>query len=420
MCGGADERCGITDPDVGGGGQGEAPQTESPARRSPPSKATSGRWVLDGLIPRRLATAVLWAAGLMIIGLALWLAVRVLAAVLVVWVPCVVALLLTALLMPFNLWLRRRGMARGLAAAFSVVGLLLILASVGTVVVLVTANQIDTLSTQLGTSLRSAEDKFTSLPVSQGTLNLIQDRLQEALQSASHGLAAAALSATETSIRFVAGLLLGVFVLFFLLYDGTRIWSWCRTLFPRATRRRIGAAGQAAWVTLSGFVQGTTVIATVHAVVIGATLSILGVSLFLPLALLVFIGSFIPVVGALLAGGLAVLVTLGSNGAVAAATVLLVLLIEHELEAHVLQPLVVGRYVRLHPLAIILVIAIGAALGGIVGILVAVPVTGVAYNAWGPLNGRTAKVVAEARRPSRLSRLWAALRRALTTEKQRQ
>ena len=86
---------------------------ESPPRRSAPPKATSGRRVLDGLIPRRLATAVLWAAGLMIIGLAVWLAVRVLSAVLVVWVPCVVALLLTALLMPFNLWLRRRGLARG-------------------------------------------------------------------------------------------------------------------------------------------------------------------------------------------------------------------------------------------------------------------------------------------------------------------
>ncbi len=382
-------------------------------------KKTSGHRVLNGLIPRRLATAVLWAAGLMIIGLAVWLAVRVLSAVLVVWVPCAVALLLTALLSPFNLWLRRRGLVRGLAAACSVVGLLLILIIVGTVVVLVTANQIDTLSAQFGTSLRSAQNQFASLPVSQSTLDVIQDRLQEALQSASHGLAATALSATETSLRFVAGVLLGIFVLFFLLYDSNRIWSWCRTLFPHRARKRIGAAGQAAWVTLSGFVQGTTVIATVHAVVIGTALSILGVSLFLPLALLVFIGSFVPVVGALLAGGLAVLVTLGSKGAVAAAIILLVLLIEHELEAHVLQPLVVGRYVRLHPLAIILVIAIGATLGGIVGILVAVPITGVAYNAWGPLNGRTAKVLAETRRPSRLSRLWSTLHRLVAAEKPR-
>ena len=171
-------------------------------------KKTSGHRVLNGLIPRRLATAVLWAAGLMIIGLAVWLAVRVLSAVLVVWVPCAVALLLTALLSPFNLWLRRRGLVRGLAAACSVVGLLLILIIVGTVVVLVTANQIDTLSAQFGTSLRSAQNQFASLPVSQSTLDVIQDRLQEALQSASHGLAATALSATETSLRFVAGVLL--------------------------------------------------------------------------------------------------------------------------------------------------------------------------------------------------------------------
>src|SRR4029079_15024386 len=95
------------------------------------------------------------------------------------------------------------------------------------------------------------------------------------------------------------------------------------------TRKRIAAAGEAGWVTLSGFVQGTTVIATVHALVIGAPLYLLGVTLFLPLALLVFIGSFVPVVGALLAGGLAVLVTLGSNGAVAAANILIVLVYRH-------------------------------------------------------------------------------------------
>jgi predicted PurR-regulated permease PerM len=379
----------------------------------------SGRRVMGELIPRRLAVAVLWAAGLMILGLAVWLVVRAVSEVLVVWVPCAVALLLTALLSPFNLWLRRRGLARGLAAAGSVLGLLVILASVATVVVWVTANQIDVLSAQFGAALQSVQSQFFALPVSQATLGMIQDRLQEALQSASHGLAATALSATETSIRFVAGSLLCLFVLFFFLYDGPRIWAWCRSLFPDRAGPRVGAAGQAAWVTLSGFVQGTTVIAAVHAVVIGVTLSILGVPLFLPLALLVFIGSFVPIVGALVAGGLAVVVTLGSNGVLAAVTVLLVLLVEHELEAHVLQPLVVGRYVRLHPLAIILVIALGATLGGIVGILVAVPITGVAYNAWGPLNGRTAQVVVEARRPSRISRLWSALWRAMSSKKRR-
>ncbi len=375
--------------------------------------------MLNGLIPRRFGTVVLWAAGLMIIGLAVWLGVQVLSAVRVVWVPCAVALLLAALLTPFNAWLRRRGLTRALAAAASVIGLILILASVGTAVVLITANQMDALSAQFATSLRSIRDQFAALPVSQTTLNLVQDRLEEALQAASHGLAATALSATETSIRFVAGVLLGVFVLFFFLYDGERIWTWCRNLFPERNRKRIGAAGQAAWVTLSGFVQGTTVIATIHAVVIGTALYLLGNALFLPLALLIFIGSFVPVVGALLAGGLAVVVTLGSNGPVAAVTILIVLLVEHELEAHVLQPLVVGRYVRLHPLAIIIAIAIGAALGGIVGILVAVPIAGVAYNAWGPLNGRVSEVVIAARRPSRLSRLWSALRRAVHIPKER-
>lgn len=151
-------------------------------------------------------------------------------------------------------------------------------------------------------------------------------------------------------------------------------------------------------MTLSGYMRGTLIIATIHGLVIGFALYLLGVQAFLPLGLLVFVGSFIPVVGALVAGGLAVLITLGTHGIVPALILLGVLLLEDELEAHVLQPFVVGRYVRLHPLVIVLVLAAGAWLGGVIGTLIAVPLTGIIANAWRPLTGRPAIVVEEAKR----------------------
>jgi predicted PurR-regulated permease PerM len=213
------------------------------------------------------------------------------------------------------------------------------------------------------------------------------------------------------TLRVVAQLLLGIFVVFFLLYDGGRIWWWLTDRVPIRARSRVRAAGEAAWVTLCGYVHGALIIALIHAVVIGTALFLLDVPIFLPLALLVFIGSFIPLAGALVAGGLAVLITLGTRGLIAALILLAVLLLENELEAHVLQPFVVGRYVRLHPLAIVLVLAVGTWLGGIVGALTAVPVAGVAANAWRPLRGRPAIVTQQQQRRTWMVRVARRVRR---------
>lgn len=145
----------------------------------------------------------------------------------------------------------------------------------------------------------------------------------------------------------------------FLLYDGAHVWDWARNLLPGRGPQRLADAGEAAWTALTGFVQGTFLIACIHGTVIGGALWLLGVDLALPLGLLVFVGSFVPIIGMLLAGGLAVLITLGTHGLVPALILLGVLLVENELEAHVLQPFVVGRYVRLHPLAIVVLLALG-------------------------------------------------------------
>ena len=144
---------------------------------------------------------------------------------------------------------------------------------------------------------------------------------------------------------------------------------------------RLRRAGHAAWLAVVYYMRGTVAVAAIHAVVIGVVLWIMGVPLALPLAVLVFIAAFVPLIGLLVAGALAILVTLAANGWVDAVILLGILIIEDQLEAHLLQPQVVGRVIRLHPLAVILSLAVGAVLAGIPGAVVAVPIVAVITRA---------------------------------------
>jgi predicted PurR-regulated permease PerM len=177
------------------------------------------------------------------------------------------------------------------------------------------------------------------------------------------------------------GLVLMLFVAFFLIKDGDRIWSWLLGAMRAETARRVDRAGHAAWTAVVYYMRGTVVVAAIHAIVIGVVLWIMGVPLAFPLAMLVFLAAFVPLVGLLVAGALAILVTLAAKGWVAALILLGILIIEDQLEAHLLQPQVVGRVIRLHPLAVILALAVGGVLAGIPGAVVAVPVVAVITRA---------------------------------------
>jgi predicted PurR-regulated permease PerM len=165
-----------------------------------------------------------------------------------------------------------------------------------------------------------------------------------------------------------------LFVTFFLLKDGERIWSWLLRAAGRSRVGRADRAGRAAWLAVVYYMRGTVLVAATHAVVIAITLSIVGVPLVAALAVLVFLSSFIPLVGLLFAGALVILLTLVTKGWIAAVIVLAIFVGEDQVESHLLQPLVVGRIVRLHPLAVILVLAVGSVVAGIPGAVVAVPI----------------------------------------------
>ena len=160
--------------------------------------------------------------------------------------------------------------------------------------------------------------------------------------------------------------------------DGRQIWSWVVRLFPKDTRARADGAGLRAWHTLISYVRATLAVAFVDAVGIGVGAAVLGVPLALPLGVLVFLGSFVPIVGATVTGLVAVLVALVAKGPVTALLLLGVVLLVQQVEGHVLQPLLLGRAVKVHPLAVVLAIATGVLLAGIVGALVAVPIVAVA------------------------------------------
>jgi predicted PurR-regulated permease PerM len=180
----------------------------------------------------------------------------------------------------------------------------------------------------------------------------------------------------------LTGLVLMLFISFFLLKDGAKIWSWIISSLGPEPKRRVSNAGDAAWRALTNYVRGTTAVAAIHAIFIGLALWILGVPLLVPLIVLVFLAAFIPLIGILVVGALATAVTLATKGWLAAVILVAVFLVENQIEGHLLQPLVVGRAVKLHPLAIILVLAVGGVIAGIPGAIVAVPAAAVITYAW--------------------------------------
>src|SRR6202030_2488490 len=169
----------------------------------------------------------------------------------------------------------------------------------------------------------------------------------------------------KIAAEFFGGLVLMLFVMFFLIKDGERIWNWLLGAMRTDTARRMDRAGHAAWVVLVYYMRGTVAVAAIHAIVVGVALWIMGVPLAVPLAVVVFVAAFVPLVGLLVAGTVGVVVTLATKGWVDAVILLGVLVIEDQLEAHLLQPQVVGKMIRLHPLAVILSLAAGGILAGI-------------------------------------------------------
>jgi predicted PurR-regulated permease PerM len=257
---------------------------------------------------------------------------------------------------------------------------LLAFALIGGAVWLVTTRveaEYPTLVNQVGKTSTQIQSWLASSPfhIRTGNLAKISDNLVNYLSQHRSSVEGAALTGGRIAVELLAGIVLCFFISFFLIKDGSRIWSWLIGGLSPERRRRAGLAGDAAWHAVVYYVRGTVVVAAIHAVVMGITLTVIGSPLVAPLALFMFVAAFVPLAGVLIAGTVAIVIVLASKGLIAALIVLAVMIVMNQLEGHLLQPQVVGKMVRLHPLAVILVLAVAGVVAGIAGAVVAVPIT---------------------------------------------
>ncbi len=334
-------------------------------------------------VPGWLQTGAAWSWRLLLLAAALYLIARVIGVLYIVVVPCTAALLLTALLQPLTARLRRAGLP-GLAATWCT---LLIAALVLGGLVLLVTNRVSADYPTLVDETRHTTTQVESW-LSGAPFHIKSSNVQKALNNIPGYLSkhkalveGTVVTGGKIAAEFFGGLVLMLFVMFFLIKDGERIWTWLLGGLRTDTAERVNRAGHAAWLAVVYYMRGTVAVAAIHALVIGLTLYFMGAPLVIPLAVLVFLAAFVPLVGLLVAGALAILVTLAAKGWVAAVILLVVLIIEDQLEGHLLQPQVVGRVIRLHPLAIILSLAVGGVLAGIAGAVVAVPIVAVITRA---------------------------------------
>lgn len=329
----------------------------------------------------RVGASWAWRIGLIVVvgGLLAWL----LSHLALLIIPLMIAGLLATLLLPATRWMTRRKVPHGVAVAVTVVGLL---ASVGAALSLV-GRQLALGFTDLGdeaaNGVREIQDWLSAGPLNLSAAEIdqyIQDAA-DAVQNNSGNIVSGALSFGSSAGHFAAGFLLTVFALVFFLLDGERIWRFVVGLMPTRSRAAINGAGRRGWTSMANYVRVQMLVAFIDAVGIGAGAAIIGVPLALPLGVLVFLGSFIPILGALLTGFVAVFLALVANGLVNALVMLAIVLLVQQVEGHILQPLIMGRAVSLHPLAVVLAVAGGAIIAGVPGALFSVPILAVLNTA---------------------------------------
>lgn len=358
----------------------------APRARKRPASAETGTPAAvttdpaDGVPPgMRIAAAWSWRI-LVIVGVLVVIGFLVVQLRYVV-VPFFIAALLAALLVPFSNWLQRKGWPKGLAVALNELLVIAVVAGLITVIVFQVRSGFPALQEQ--TLVRYDDLKaFLAGPpfeISEADLNGWFESTFTAFVEDTSALLAQALDLASVGGHILAGFVLALFTTLFLLIDGRGIWTWVTRLFPRRARAAVAGAGEAGWITLTTFVKVQIMVAAIDAVGIGLGAFLLGAftgrefPLVIPIAIAVFLASFIPVVGAIVSGAMAVFVALVFLGPIEALVMLGIVILVQQVEGHVLQPLLVGAVVKVHPLAVVLAVATGGFVAGIAGALFAVP-----------------------------------------------
>ncbi len=337
-------------------------------------------------VPWGIDLAAAWSWRLLVIAAAGYLLFRVVGFFSVITLPLAVALLITALAAPAVSALGSRGFPRSLASILMVLGGLAVVGALLTFAGQQVASGAQDLADSTVSGLGQIKDwlKDGPLRASDSQINNYIQQAQDAISNQT-GEGGAVRQVTEigtTLGHLFAGFFIVLFSTYFFLADGERIWAWIVRLTPRAARPRVDSSGRVAWISLTQFVRATVIVALVDSIGIMVVAAVLGVPFVLAIGVLVFLGAFIPLVGATVAGSVAVLVALVDQGPFDALLMLGGVILVQQIEGHILQPFLMGRWVSVHPLGVIFALGAGVLVGGVAGALVAVPLAA-ALNAVG-------------------------------------
>lgn len=329
----------------------------------------------DEAVPRGLRITAAYAWRLLLIAAVvagfIWIVIQLKLLV----IPLMVGILITALLWPAFQWMLRHRFPRWAAVAISIIGTIAIVSVLMWLVIWQIRQQLPDVQKRSGAAI----EQFRQFLID-GPLHLSESQIQgyidqglQIINEQAQTLLNGALAVGTTAAHVVTGAVLALFILICLLADGGRIWRWTLRLFPRAARPAADAAATNGFATLVNYARTQLFVAAIDAVGIGVGAALLGVPLAIPVAVLVFLGSFVPIVGAVVTGAIAVVLALVYNGPWIALAMLGVVLAVQQIEGHILQPIMMGSAVKVHPLAVVLVVAGGSMIGGIPGALFAVP-----------------------------------------------
>ena len=330
-------------------------------------------------VPRGIRIAGAWSWRLLVIAGALAVLVFLVVQLRLIVIPLLIGVLVSALLAPLIGFLTRHHWPRGLAIAAATLSALAVVGGLLWLAIGQISREFDVVRERTVSSFEGLKTALLESPLHLTEVQIndfIADAVS-AVQNDGQALLSGALSLGSTLGHVATGIFLALFCLVFVLIDGKGIWGWLVRMMPKRAQPAIDGAGKAGWATLTNYARTQILVASIDAVGIGLGAFLLGVPLAIPIAVLVFLGSFVPIVGAVITGTVAVFIALVYNGWVVALAMVGVVLVVQQLEGHVLQPLLMGAAVKVHPLAVVLVVAGGTLLAGIPGALFAVPIAAV-------------------------------------------
>jgi putative heme transporter len=295
--------------------------------------------------------------------------------------PMTFAAVLAVIFKPLVGKLERHKIKPTLAAGLIVLGLIAVMIGVLVGTVRGVIDQADEISAVTDKALNELADQTDALGVDKDALNDARVATEDSGPMIAEGVLAAVVSGFHSLIAIASGVILGALIMYYLLKDGSKFRRSVVTMVNPGLRSEVdGFIGDSCRI-LRDYGQGRTVMSAIVAVVIGIAALILGLPLVFTIIVVNFIGGYIPYIGAFLGGGLAVIVALGDGGLAEGVIMLVVVLAANLVLENFVEPKVMGRSLDIHPLIVLVVTALGGLLGGIVGLILAVPAWVIARNA---------------------------------------